>query len=118
MKKVAIITTGLLLGFFVFLTGFPTVATASHKANIRDCNTNCLTALNLSSSEKNKAEVLLLLGKGDKVIIFEIMDNPVDVQPDDSVPVHSRHRGLKLSDMTYTNASPGCVTINGRTYCW
>jgi len=116
MKKIAIISTGLLFGFFVFLTGFPTADAA--KDHIRTCDATCKSSLNLSSTEATKAKVLLLLGEGGRVLIYEITPTVIDDMYDEEVPGHRRQGRNRVSGMTYWRGSPGCVTINGRNYCW
>jgi len=132
MKKVIIFSTGLLLGFLVFLIGFPSTATTQPtaptlpsattlhvpKTYIRECTQTCLDSLD--PRDRRNAEVLLVLGQGNRVVIYEITPNGVSVDPayDSEVPGHLPVGGSRMSNMTYTFASPGCVTINGRNYCW
>ena len=122
MKKLAIISTGLLLGFFVFLTGFPTAATAHH--HIKECKrTSCLDKLPLTPGQRANAEVLVVFGKGNKVILIQIEGNTVS--PDAAIPNHdSIQRPTPIpedgsrSTIIFQPRASGCVTINGRNYCW
>ena len=146
MKKIAIISTGLFFGLFVFLTGFPMVtaeggppealmapgckmATAHGKIGTLNGRARLeLGEVTDMGGATMATIVMVLTSKGD-ILLFDTAGNKLNNEDEDpSLTAVKMNLGdndnpiwIKvntISTVVPTTKADPCVTVNGRRYCW